>query len=174
MTRILLIICLSTLTGCSTPIKTETATRYISLDARIDRSDIQRIIHCSYTVTSRLNNKGVWQTGIFALTENELYIYHVNPADNSLNSDLHLPFSKIRGIAKATKDEKHQIQLLGEAGVLAIELLNPGLKPATLGETDNLYRLLIQKKIPAFTSKSFIDKPYTIPLIIPIPGPSVL
>ena len=96
MKKILAIMfCICLLIGCTAPIKKEVASKEIAYDLRINEKNIQETMRVSFTVTSKISNKGVWMPGFIALSDSEFILYSVDPSTKKLVQDLRILYSKL-------------------------------------------------------------------------------
>lgn len=174
MKHILLFITISLLAGCTVPLKKEMISSYIAKDAGVEVTNIREMIRSKFTVTLRTNKTGVWKTGLLVVTDKELFIYVKGPTHGELEKDLRLAYSAMQGIDLARKGKRSQIQILGIAGIVAMEPLLADQNTIDPKTSRNLYQFIKNKNVPKFATKGIIEKPTWFPLILPIPIPIVI
>ena len=172
MKKILAIMfCICLLIGCTAPIKKEVASKEIAYDLRINEKNIQETMRVSFTVTSKISNKGVWMPGFIALSDSEFLLYSVDPSTKKLVQDIRILYSKLHGIDLVKNENQYQVYLLGTIGILALEIMGPDHKTIDQLLSTKLFNTLNRKNVPSFTSIGIIEKPFVFPLMLPLPIP---
>ena len=177
MKKILAIMfCICLLIGCTAPIKKEVASKEIAYDLRINEKNIQETMRVSFTVTSKISNKGVWMPGFIALSDSEFILYSVDPSTKKLVQDLRILSEKkeeklTNSIDLVKNENQYQVYLLGTIGILALEIMGPDHKTIDQLLSTKLFNTLNRKNVPSFTSIGIIEKPFVVPLMLPLPIP---
>ena len=168
MNRSLFLLAVLTICGCTAPLEKESVSTQVAQDAEIVASEVRHVFGGEFTVTSIGTLEGIWvYPCVIVLTDTELFVYVEKQDEGTREQDLRVPYSAMRGIACLEYGRGYQTQILGDVGILAVQVTDGG-PLIDQAASRSLCDYVRARGVPQFAAEGRISSPTGPTMIWPI------
>ena len=154
MRNAILLISIYALSGCAASLNKEKTSAHIAEDTGIEVSNIQNTFRGSFSVYSKTGLSRIWKRCVYAVTDTEIYIYVSNWDDDKLELDMRIPYAEMRGIELFTLAGPTSIYILGDVGIVEIQIIKPESIFVDREATQYLYEYVRAKGVPEVSARA--------------------